>query len=271
MSDVITCPSGLSGRIRGLKVREERILADRKLAKAGAQLDELLTSCWLETLDPGPYEEPLDWSKVLQGDRFFVLLMVRALSYGPEYAFSVTCESRGCRGRIHWELDLTQLPVRPLSDESRARFLAGNVFETTLPGALARATFHLATGADERRMAQSRKAAGDRPLTTLLAARLDAIDGVDTMNFDDAKKFCAQLGWRLPTKSELESLYKASSSPSLTRYSGMNDGSYWSSTLDSGSMGSMGFVYVTYFGRRDDFLPSSREMTHLTLSVRCVR
>ena len=179
MSDVITCPSGLSGRIRGLKVREERILADRKLAKAGAQLDELLSSCWLETLDPGPYEDPLDWSKVLQGDRFFVLLMVRALSYGPEYAFAVTCESRGCRGRIQWELDLTQLPVRTLSEESRARFLAGNVFETTLPGALARATFHLATGADERRMAQSRKAAGDRPLTTLLAARLDGIDGVE--------------------------------------------------------------------------------------------
>jgi len=83
MSDVITCPSGLSGRIRGLKVREERILADRKLAKAGAQLDELLMSCWLETLDPGPYEEPLDWSKVLQGDRFFVLLMIRVLYYGP--------------------------------------------------------------------------------------------------------------------------------------------------------------------------------------------
>ncbi len=28
----ITCPSGLAGRIRGMKVREERILADRRLA-----------------------------------------------------------------------------------------------------------------------------------------------------------------------------------------------------------------------------------------------
>lgn len=42
MSHVITCPSGLTGRVRGMKVREERILADRKLAKSGGQVDELL-------------------------------------------------------------------------------------------------------------------------------------------------------------------------------------------------------------------------------------
>ena len=35
MADVITCPSGLQGRVRGMKVREERVLADRKLAKSG--------------------------------------------------------------------------------------------------------------------------------------------------------------------------------------------------------------------------------------------
>jgi hypothetical protein len=29
MSETITCPSGLSGRIRGMKAREDRILADR--------------------------------------------------------------------------------------------------------------------------------------------------------------------------------------------------------------------------------------------------
>lgn len=51
MSHVITCPSGLTDRVRGMKVREERILADRKLAKSGGQVDELLGACWEETLD----------------------------------------------------------------------------------------------------------------------------------------------------------------------------------------------------------------------------
>ena len=56
MSHVITCPSGLTGRIRGMKVREERVLADRKLAKSGGQVDALLGACWEETLEPGPYD-----------------------------------------------------------------------------------------------------------------------------------------------------------------------------------------------------------------------
>jgi hypothetical protein len=38
MSETITCPSGLKGSIRAMLVREERILADRKLAKAGGQV-----------------------------------------------------------------------------------------------------------------------------------------------------------------------------------------------------------------------------------------
>lgn len=40
MADVITCPSGLQDRVRGMKVREERVLADRKLAKSDGQVDE---------------------------------------------------------------------------------------------------------------------------------------------------------------------------------------------------------------------------------------
>ena len=105
MSNVISCPSGLTGRLRGMKVREERVLADRKLAKSGGQLDELLASCWEETLDPGPYhfDGLADWSRVLQGDRFYALLQLRCLTYGPNYAFSVACGEDACRKRIDWE------------------------------------------------------------------------------------------------------------------------------------------------------------------------
>jgi hypothetical protein len=177
----IVCPSGLVGRIRGMKVREERILADRKLAKTGGQVEQILKACWEETLEPGPYDfgEHVDWGKVLQGDRFFALMQIRILSYGPEYAFAVGCENRNCRARIDWELNLDELSVRTLSDESRAVFVSGNRFTTLLPSAGRRATFKLLTGADERRMAAARKSAFDQPLTTMLNVRLDSIDGVD--------------------------------------------------------------------------------------------
>jgi len=77
MSEIINCPSGLSGRIRGMKVREERILADRKLPPKGGQVDELLSACWEETLETGPYDfgdKTIDWGQVLQRDRFFLLI-----------------------------------------------------------------------------------------------------------------------------------------------------------------------------------------------------
>ena len=151
MSNIITCTSGLTGRIRGMKAREERILADRKLARSGGQLEQILAACWEETLDPGPYDfgdQPIEWGKVLQGDRFFTLLQIRVRSYGPEYAFAVPCENRSCRARIEWEVDLRDLPVRALSDESRAVLLAGNRFETALPDAGKKVTFRLLTGAD---------------------------------------------------------------------------------------------------------------------------
>jgi hypothetical protein len=181
MSDTITCPSGFSGRLRGMKVREERVLADRKLAKNGGQLDELLAACWEETLDSGPYQfdGKADWSRVLQGDRFYALLQLRCMTYGPEYAFSVTCAEESCRRRIPWELDLRDLPVQALSKDSRASFVAGNRFETRLPGDGRRVWFKLLTGADERSLVAIRRTAGERALSAVLAYRIVDIEGIE--------------------------------------------------------------------------------------------
>lgn len=196
MSEIIICPSGFSGQIRGMKVREERVLADRRLAKSGGQVDELLAACWEETLDAGPYdfgEKSMDWGVVLQGDRFYVLLQIRALTYGPTYAFAVHCQSEACRARIEWELDLGELPCRALSEESRASLLAGNRFETTLPDAGKRLWFRLLTGADERKLPQLRRNAGDRLLSAMLAFRVLDVEGVEAR---DKKRFIEDLSMR---------------------------------------------------------------------------
>ncbi len=177
---VIACPSGLRGHIRSMRVSEERIFADRRLAKSGSQLDELLTACWEQTSESGPYlleGKPSDWGSVLQGDRFFALLNIRALTYGPDYGFAVSC--RNCRARIEWEVDLTKLPVRPLSAESREAFIAGNRFETTLPDAGKRVWFKLLTGNDERKLPALQRAAPDRLLSSVLAYRVLEVEGVD--------------------------------------------------------------------------------------------
>jgi hypothetical protein len=167
--------------VRGLKVREERILADRKLAKSNTQIDELLRACWIETHDPGPYqltEQGLDWSRVLQGDRFYALLQIRIATYGPEYAFSVACREEHCRAPIEWELDLRELEVRWLSELSRSLFVGGNRFETVLPDAHRRVEFRLMTGEDERKLPVLRRNADGAPMSAVLAHRCNEIEGV---------------------------------------------------------------------------------------------
>jgi len=206
MSEIITCPSGLKGSIRAMLVREERILADRKLAKAGGQVDELLTACWEETLEAGPYDfgdKVIDWGKVLQGDRFFALLRIRSLTYGAKYAFSVPCQNDACRARVEWELDLNELPCRSLSDESRSAFTADNRFETVLPDSGKRVWFRLLTGADERKLPQLKRGAGDRLLSAMLAFRVSEIEGVDAR---ERRKVIEELTMRTPTSWSTSSI-----------------------------------------------------------------
>ena len=163
-----------------MKVREERVLADRSLAKAGSQLEELLASCWETTVEPGPYDfhgRPIEWSSVLQGDRFFALLNIRALTYGPDYDFAVSCGN--CRARIEWEVELTKLPARALSSESRSAFIAGNRFETSLADAGKRVWFKRLTGDDERKLPALQHAAPDRLLSSVLTYRVLEVEGID--------------------------------------------------------------------------------------------
>lgn len=192
----IMCPSGLAGRIRALRVREERILADRQLARRGEQIDKLLAACWEETLDPGPYDfggSPPDWSKVLQGDRFYALIEVRVATYGPEYAFDANCTNAACRARIHWEVHLNELPVKGLCPESRRAFVAGNRFETVLPDAGRKVVFRLFTGEDERKLGKRRDASEGAALSAMLNARVLEIEGVEAV---DRKRYVEDLSFR---------------------------------------------------------------------------
>ncbi len=182
MSETITCPSGLTGTIRGLKGKEGKLLADRNAARSGATFDQILAACWLSTEDAGPYEAldktPLDWAKVLVADRFYALLKIRALTFGDTYAFSVQCAAASCRERFEWEIRLSELPVRTLPAETLAAFQAGNRLETRLPRDGRKVWFKLLTGADEQRAAKAIKAGQGGLLQAALLARLVEVEGV---------------------------------------------------------------------------------------------
>lgn len=182
MPSAIVCPSGLAGEVRGLKGKEGKLLADRSAAKAGSTFEKLLSGCWLKTTEAAIYEvsenASLDWSKVLVADRFYALLQIRGLTFGDDYAFSVQCQSGGCRERFEWELSLKELPVRPLSDAAKEAFAAGNRIEAHLPHDGRKVWFRLMTGADEVRAAVALKNGRDGMLLTALALRIVEIEGV---------------------------------------------------------------------------------------------
>lgn len=180
---VIVCPSGLQGEIRGLKVKEANLLADRAGLKKGTALDNVLAGCWLGTLDAGPYAwaevgKPIDWSKALVCDRFYTLMRIRAETFGEEYAFKLQCTSNSCGERFEWELKLCDLPVKQLPESSRVTVLAGdNRFETTLDDGR-RCWFALQTGANEVAAAAALRSASSRIIVTALASRIHEIEGV---------------------------------------------------------------------------------------------
>ena len=137
----IECPSGLKGKVRKLTGKDGRYLSDREVQRQGTIVEYILQNCWIETSDPGIYKDHVtasgpNWKKVLQGDRTYALLQIRVATHGEIYPFKAQCSNTACvRRRFEWEIDLDDLPVRALPDESKKRLMEGtNRFEIRVPG-----------------------------------------------------------------------------------------------------------------------------------------
>lgn len=177
----VTCPSGLVGQVRGLKTKEVTLLTDPKSLKNGKVVDDLISTCWLETTNPGPYSldasGKLDWGKVLAGDRYYALLKIREATYGEEYSFKYQCSEVSCRHKYEWELEFDALPVKTLSDESMETFKNGNSFEVDINGT--KVVYRLQTGDGEQKAAKLMKRYPNSKLAPALASRIVSIEGVE--------------------------------------------------------------------------------------------
>lgn len=177
----IICPSGFGGRIRSLKGSELNLLGDKKAIRAGDLFDNLLRACWLSVEDPGPYNfdvgGPVNWSKVLVADRFYTLLQIRSTTYPDDpYGFRVTCDDSACGVSFTWDIDLDDLPVKPIPEESLEKLRSGEPFVTTILGK--KIQFRLTTGDDERRGAKFLKGMQQRILD-VLNMRVLSVEGIE--------------------------------------------------------------------------------------------
>lgn len=177
----VECPSGLVVQVRGLKTKEANLLADRQAFKQGQVFDRLLDSCWLQTLDAGPYtfstpDQRPDWGKAHVGDRLVTLLGIRSATFGDVYAFGLQCKDQACRERFEWEIKLSELPRKPLSEDARNALRGDGTLITEVNGRKVR--FRLLTGADEAKNARVLRLQRDRLMLAALSIRIVGIEGV---------------------------------------------------------------------------------------------
>ena len=123
---------------------------------------------------------PPNGDAVLQGDRFFILLKIRALTYGPAYDFAVDCVNEACGRRIAWSLSVDDLPVRELPTASREALVTDTPLAVQLPDCGKHVQFRLGTGAHERQLALLRERQKHRGLSAMLAQRIVEVEGVPT-------------------------------------------------------------------------------------------
>lgn len=173
-------PSGLSGEVRRLKVKDENILTDRRASREGSLGSKLIQSVWENIIDPGPYnfEKGFNAQSLLIGDRFDLYRQIRIISYPGEenYEFSVNCDS--CSQSFGWEIDLRKLKIKKLSPESFQVVQSGDLFEVLLPDCGKHARFRLLTGKDELSFPRIMKLESHSLASAQLIMQIKEIDGV---------------------------------------------------------------------------------------------
>jgi len=166
----ITCPSGLSGELRLIKVKDEELFTNQQLARTGRLISKLLENCWIDTKDMGPYmgETPV-WQDVLSADRTFALIQLRILSYGTDYRFKVQCQA--CDMAFTHEVQLHELEVAKVSEEGRAWVTTEKPAEIILYDDT-KVLVRPMTGEDEEFLAKIPRKESHKILTYQLARRI---------------------------------------------------------------------------------------------------
>lgn len=88
-----------------MRMKEEKLLTDKKLLKAGSNIDHLLLSCIEDISGEKPTERAV--LDLLSGDRSFLLYHLRIMSYGAEYETEEICPH--CKKTTSYTFDLEEL------------------------------------------------------------------------------------------------------------------------------------------------------------------
>ena len=140
----------------------------------------LLDRCVVGVDDPGIYGEKFrqvrDFAKVLSGDRYHLLMYLRAHSIDDNYLFVVPCPV--CKKPIKWEVSIKELPLLELPDGHLERLMAGErEFEDTVDS-FGPVKIVYADGEIESKIRQDMEKQGHSPIMATILNRITAVGDV---------------------------------------------------------------------------------------------
>jgi hypothetical protein len=159
-----TLPSGTEIELREMTGAEESLLTNRRLMKDGEAVNQVLKNCLVRLADKTDIT-PKDVLDLLSGDRLFILVKIRQISFGDEVDLALTCPNRDCGESTDVRINLDELEVTPYGSERDF------IFE--LPRSKKVVLFGLLDGHMEKRLA----ALKEPSIHSAMLMRVKEIDG----------------------------------------------------------------------------------------------
>ena len=159
-----TLPSGLEAELREMTGADESLLTNRRLMKDGEGVNQVLRNCLVRLGDRTELAAK-DVLDLLSGDRLFLLVKLRQISFGDEVDLSLACPAKDCGEVTDVHIALDDLEVTPYGTEREF------IFE--LPRTKKPIIFTLMDGHMEKRLASLK----DPNLHSAMLMRVKEIDG----------------------------------------------------------------------------------------------
>lgn len=139
--------------VRPMTLRELELFLKPDLIETGSLIDAVFKNCIKSNINP---------LQLLTSDRTFILMWIRAESFGKDYRFSFKCSE--CKKKISTQVDVSDLPVYTLDEIHAEKDKDGNIkkdsikdikepFKIKLPRSGAIVYFRLSRGIDESTIA----------------------------------------------------------------------------------------------------------------------
>ena len=95
-------------RLLPMTVAEEQILSSQKYIKSGSTFRMILDRC---------IDSDIDAKDILSMDALYLMFVLRSISYGDKYTFTIKCQNPMCEKKFEHSIDISERPYNTLKEK----------------------------------------------------------------------------------------------------------------------------------------------------------